>query len=90
MSEQKQPEKGISLNPLNNSNYFWAFMDSNESNESNRKKLTVPTKTISKPEIKKKIPAQIPCLRCKKCLVDNPAKSDEVHRGYCSKCWYNR
>lgn len=47
-------------------------------------------KTISKPEIEKKIPAQIPCRQCKICLVDNPAKYDGVDRGYCSECWDNR
>lgn len=45
---------------------------------------------ISKPEIEKKIQAQIPCLKCKRCLVSNPKISDEIGSGYCQTCWANR
>lgn len=83
--QKEQPKKGGI--PRDNSMFFWAFMDSSEFK---RKNLTGLKKTISKPEIEKKIPAQIPCRQCKLCLVDNPANSDEVHRGYCPRCCLNR
>jgi hypothetical protein len=89
--QQEQPEqKGNTLNPSFNSRDFWLFMESNECRRKKSTDQTGPKKTISKPEIKKKIPAQIPCLRCKGRLVDNPAIYDGVDRGYCETCWANR
>lgn len=85
--QKEQQQKGISFKPSNNSKDFWALMDYNEFKG---KQLTGPKKTISKPEIKKKIPAQIPCIRCKRCLVDNPEIYDGVDRGYCPECWPRR
>jgi hypothetical protein len=81
LKEQEQPQNGIPTD------LFWAFMDFNEGK---RKKSTGPKKTISKPEIEKKIPAQIPCLKCKRCLVSNPKISDGIGSGYCQTCWANR
>jgi hypothetical protein len=83
--EQEQPKKGVSINDLTdliNPFFFMNIMDSRNKSHLN--------KTISKPEIKKKIPDQIPCLQCKRRMVDNSATYDGVDRGYCPKCWGNR
>ena len=85
--QQEQQQKGNPFNPSFDSNDFWLFMECRRKKSTDQ---TGPKKTISKPEIKKKIPAQIPCLRCKGRLVDNPAIYDGVDRGYCEICWANR
>lgn len=84
--QKKQLEQG-GIPVKSSSKAFWIFMDYNELQG---KQLTGPKKTISKPEIKKKIPAQIPCRQCKRRLVDNPLNYDGVDRGYCPRCWDNR